>query len=186
MTLILVKATLKVNNGLSSWSGTGAVNTKIKILLVYWIYCVNRCTVLNCNVLEAVAQQVTPFPQLRWQPVCCSMSVGWSSTVVLGTVLVAVLTTSLGSCGGVFSVAGVTGNVVVLRGQADVFPDKSLSDDNVQKVTQLCFLLTILKKRWVDQVIMWTYCSHWCSAGCSTEPPPPQPPTTVAVKLALA
>lgn len=77
-----------------------------------------------------------------------------------GTVLVAVLTTSLGSCGGVFSVAGVTGNVVVLRGQADVFPDKSLSDDNVQKVTQLCFLLTILKKRWVNQVIMWTYCSH--------------------------
>lgn len=56
--------------------------------------------------------------------------------------------------------AGVTGNMVVLRGQADVFPDKSLSDDDVQKATQLCFLLTILKKRWVDQVIMGTYCSH--------------------------
>lgn len=61
----------------------------------------------------------------------------------------------------------------VLRGQADVFPDESLFDDDVQKTTQLCFLLAIFK-RWVDQVIMGPHCSHWCSAGCSMEPPPPQ------------
>lgn len=64
------------------------------------------------------------------------------------------------SCGGVFSVAGVTGDMEVVRRQADVFPDISLSDHNVQEATQLCFLLTILTMRWVNQIIMGTSCSH--------------------------